>query len=112
MTGDDGYRIEVEELAWLIGHVSRLTAARLEMLKSLQSALPREGEGTVAELKETLSQIIIMQTRLTGREESLDDLLEELVRLGTISHVALDESAVTGAAAEIARAAGRIQSKG
>ena len=111
-TGDDGYRIDVAELAWLIGHVGSLSAARLEMLKSLQTALPRDGEGAVVELKELLSQIIIMQTRLAGREESLDGLLEELVRLRGTSGVALDEGVVSGAAAEIVRAAERIQSKG
>ena len=50
-TGDDDYRIDVAELAWLIGHVSRLSAARLEMLKSLQSALPRTNEGALTSLK-------------------------------------------------------------
>ena len=99
-------------MAWLIGHVGRLSAARLEMLKSLQTALPRDGEGAVAELKDLLSQIIIMQTRLAGREESLDGLLEELVRLRGTGGVALDERVVSGAAAEIVRAAERIQSKG
>ena len=110
-TGDDGYRIDVAELAWLIGHVSRLSAARLEMLKSLQSVLPRKDEAAVTELKELLSQIIIMQTRLAEREESLDQHLEGLVRLGGISDVALYEGVVSGAAAEIVRAAERIQSK-
>ena len=108
--GDDGYRIDVAELAWLTGHVTRLSAARLEMLKSLQSALPRKDEDT--ELKELLSQIIIMQTRLAGREESLDQLLPELVRLSDASGVALDEGIVSGAAVEIVHAAERIQSKG
>ena len=109
---DDDHRIDVEELAWLIGHITRLSAARLVMLKSLQSALPRQDEGAVTELKELLSQIIIMQTRLAGREESLDELLEGLVRLGGISDVALDEGVVSGATAEIVRAAERFQSKG
>ena len=111
-TEDGGYRIEVAELAWLTGHVGRLSAARLEMLKSLQSALPREDEGAVSELKELLSQIIIMQTRLAGREESLDELLEELVRLGGTGDVALDEVVISGAATEILRAAERVRSKG
>ena len=111
-TGADGYRIDVAELAWLIGHVGVLNAARLEMLKSLQTTLPREDEGAVAELKELLSQIIIMQTRLAGREESLDQLLQEIVRLGGASGVALDEGIVSGAAVEIVQAAERIQSKG
>ena len=53
-----------------------------------------------------------MQTRLAGREESLDELLVGLVRLGGISDVALDEGVVSVAAAEIGRAAERIQSKG
>ena len=111
-TKDDGYRIDVAELARLTGHVGRLNAARLETLKSLQSALPREDEGAVSELKELLSQIIIMQTRLAGREESLDELLEELVRLGGTGDVALDEVVISGAATEILRAAERVRSKG
>ena len=111
-TGDDGYRIDAAELAWLIGHVGRLNAVRLEMLKSLQTMLPRDDEGALSELKELLSQIIIMQTRLAGREESLHQLLDDLVQLGGTGGVALDEGIVSGAAAEVLRAAQRIQSRG
>ena len=111
-TEDDGYRIDVAEFAWLIGHVGRLSAARLEMLKSLQTTLPRDDEGAPSELKELLTQIIIMQTRLAGRDESLDELLKELVRLRVTGGVTLDESTVSEAAAEVLRAADRIQSKG
>ena len=56
-----------DELAWLVAHASRLSATRLERLRSLQTALPGAG----GELKELLTDLIIIESRLAGRGERL-----------------------------------------
>lgn len=52
----------------------------MELLQGLQAALPRsDDEDTVAELKELLTNLIIMQNRLGERDARLGDLLGRLV---------------------------------
>ena len=55
-------QLPVEELGWLVGYSTRLDGLRLELLKALQSALPRDDEpdDVVAELKDLLTNLIIM----------------------------------------------------
>jgi hypothetical protein len=73
-----------------------LDGLRLELLKALQSALPRDDEpdDVVAELKDLLTNLIIMQNRLSGRDEELGQMLSRLDRSGALNDVPVDESIV------------------
>ena len=66
ITKGDSYRIAWQELAWLVSHANSMAEARLDLLKSLQTALPSQDSGDIADLKELLSNLIIMQSRLAG----------------------------------------------
>ena len=107
-----GYEITWEELAWLVGHINSIGAARLELLKSLQAALPSQEAGGLADLKEMLSNLIIMQTRLAGREKELDESLSALTENPPVSHIASNQDTISSVATEILDAAQRIRSKG
>ncbi len=111
ITKGDSYRIAWQELAWLVSHASSMAEARLDLLKSLQTALPSQDSGDIADLKELLSNLIIMQSRLAGREEELDGALSLLSGNPPVSHVALNQDTISSVATEILSAAHRITSK-
>ena len=86
------YRLGLDHLAWLIDHCTRLGASRLELLLGLQTALPKSDDGdSLTELKELLTNLVIMQTRLADREASLHDALRTLVDESRLDAVSLDE---------------------
>ena len=67
--------------------------ALLEALRALQRAvLAREDESS-SELKETLTNLIIMRTRLNERQSALPDLLREAAGQGMDSVVLSDDVA-------------------
>ena len=73
------YSLSFGELSWLVDHAGRLGALRLEILRALQSALSGSPENeSVKQAKELLTDLIIMQTRLAKRGESLQELLSPL----------------------------------
>ena len=90
--------LTVGELVWLIGATYRWNTLRLRFLAALQRVLPggREQDsetttqGGLEELKGTLTNIIIMQSRLNEREEPLVSLLEDAAKKGLVEGVALD----------------------
>ena len=108
----DSYEIAWEELAWLVGHANSMAEARLGLLKSLQAALPSQEAGGIADLKGLLSNLIIMQSRLAGREKELDESLSALSGNPPVSHIASNQDTISSAATEILNAAQRIRSKG
>jgi hypothetical protein len=112
ITVDDSYEISWEELAWLVGHTNSMAETRLALLKSLQTALPSQESGGIANLKELLSNLIIMQTRLAGRENELDESLSAMSENPPVSHVASNQDTITSAATNILNAALRLRSKG
>ena len=112
ITVGDSYEITWEELAWLVGHTNSMAEARLDLLKSLQAALPSHEAGDIADLKELLSNLIIMQTRLAGREKELDESLSALSGIPPVSHIASNQDTISSVATEILNAAQRIRSKG
>ena len=112
ITVGDSYEITWEELAWLVGHTNSMAEARLDLLKSLQAALPSQEAGDIADLKELLSNLIIMQTRLAGREKELDESLSALSGIPPVSHIASNQDTISSVATEILNAAQRIRSKG
>ena len=89
---DDRYQLSADQLLWLIQHSTRLGGQRLELLRALQSALPKSGEpGPLADLKELLTDLIIMQSRLAEREERLGQLLHQLIDARLLDRVPVDE---------------------
>lgn len=85
------YTLSVEELVWLVRHCARLGALWLRLLKDAQAALPAQDDGPVSELKDLLTNLIIMQTRLAGQEEGLDRLLRKGLEEAQLERVAVDE---------------------
>jgi hypothetical protein len=112
ITVDDSYEISWKELVWLVGHTNSMAETRLTLLKSLQTALPSQESGEIANLKELLSNLIIMQTRLAGRENELDESLSAMSENPPVSHVASNQDTITSAATDILNAALRLRSKG
>ena len=95
-SSDQRYQLGIDELVWLLGHCSRLSDSRLALLRVLQSALPSSGEpDLVAELKELLSDVIIMETRVSGRNAPLSELLKELAGSRRLDGVPVDEASLT-----------------
>ena len=105
------YRLGLDHLAWLVDHCTRLGALRLELLRGLQAALPKSDDGdSVTELKELLTNLIIMQTRLADREASLHDALRRLVDDSRLDAVLLDEELLREAIQQIVDAPARVRS--
>ncbi len=105
------YRLRLDHLAWLIDHCTRLGALRLELLRGLQAALPKSDDGdSVTELKELLTNLIIMQTRLADREDSLHDALRRLADDSRLDTVLLDEKLLREAIQQIVDARARVRS--
>ena len=85
------YHLRPEEAVWLMRHCTMLSGLRLHLMRELQSALPRAEESTaVTDLKELLSNLIIMGTRLADRDESVMELLERLPEDGVLDSLAVD----------------------
>ncbi len=105
------YRLGLDHLAWLIDHCTRLGALRLELLRGLQAALPKsDDEDSFTELKELLTNVIIMQTRLADREASLHDALRRLADDSRLDAVYLDEKLLRETIQEIVDAPARVRS--
>jgi len=105
------YQLTIEELAWLVEHSVHLSELRLGLLRALQAALPlSEERGGITELKELLTNLIIMQTRLTDREEKLHDLLHQLIEARMLDHVLVDGASLKRGIQHIGEAAGHVRS--
>ena len=108
--GEGRYRLGLDHLAWLIDHCTRLGALRLELLRGLQTALPKSDDGdSMTELKELLTNLIIMQTRLADREASLHDALMRLVDDSRLDAVSLDEELLRETIQQIVDAQARVR---
>ncbi len=76
-TAGERYQLDIDHLIGLLGRCTRLGELRLELLRALQSSWSSSGEtGTVVELKELLTNLIIMETRVSDRNERLSEALE------------------------------------
>ena len=108
-TADGRQQLSADELAWLLEHTTRLNALHLELLRALQAALPAaEGESAAGELKPLLTDLIIMGSRLAGREEALLGLLG---RLGESvgEAVPVDEAGLSAGLHELMNASSHIR---
>ena len=96
--GGEAYELDIGELVWLVEHAGSVGGLRLELLQALQSALHRSDEqGVVPELKQLLTDLIIMQSRLAGRDETLLELMHGLIDARALEGVSLDEAVLRGA---------------
>ena len=97
-TVDGEYQLDIDHLLWLLGHCTGLGEFRLDLLRALQSSLLSSGEtGTVVELKELLTNLIIMETRVSDRSERLSELLKDLTEAGGLDRVPVDQLSLTDA---------------
>ena len=109
-TAGERYQLDIDHFVWLLGHCTRFSGLKLELLRSLQSALSGSGEtGTVVELKELLTNLIIMETRVSDRKERLSELLKEITGGGGLDRVPVDQVALTDAIQAIIEVYGHLR---
>ena len=85
---DGRYVLRAEVLARLVRLLTDLGELRLGLLTGLQNALPRADEDSpVEELKETLTNLIIMQSRTAGREAGVAQNILDLALAGEVQPV-------------------------
>ena len=90
----DRYGIKLEELELILGSAHSLNTTRQEFLTALQRSLPTPrdeepqlSERLVSDLKDALTNVIIMQTRLSDREQSLLELLHQAAEQHAVDEV-------------------------
>ena len=77
--------VSIEGIRRALEHANQRSEALLEVLRALQRAAPADEEESSSELKETLTNLIIMRTRLNERQSVLPDLLREAAGQGLTS---------------------------
>lgn len=77
--------VSIEDIAGALEHANQRSEALLEVLRALQRAVPADEEESSSELKETLTNLIIMRTRLNERQSALPALLSEAAGQGLTS---------------------------
>ena len=85
--------VPIEDLTRALEHAHRRSEALLEALRALQRATPAREEESSSELKETLTNLIIMRTRLNERQSALPALLREATGCGLTSVLLPDDVA-------------------
>jgi hypothetical protein len=86
----------LEELIWLLGHATEMNEVRLRLLQSLQRGLSAQqtksgvAASTVDDLREALTNVIIMQSRISEREETLLDDIKSARAQGLLDSAAPD----------------------
>ncbi|MFQ6030671.1 MAG: hypothetical protein ACE5Q6_24635, partial [Dehalococcoidia bacterium] len=64
----------------------------------------------VVELKELLTNLIIMETRVSDCNERLSELLKEIIEAGGLDWVPVDQGALTDAIQAIIKVNGHVRS--
>ena len=77
--------VSIEDITRTLEHANQRSEALLEVLRTLQRAVPAHDEDASSELKETLTNLIIMRTRLNERQSALPELLREAAGQGFTS---------------------------
>ena len=107
---DGRYVLRAEVLARLVRLLTDLGELRLGLLTGLQNALPRADEDSpVEELKETLTNLIIMQSRTAGREAGVAQNILDLALAGEVQPVAIDPDKVRRGLTSLLEAADRVR---
>lgn len=77
--------VSIEDITRTLEHANQRSEALLEVLRALQRSVPAHEEDSSSELKETLTNLIIMRTRLNERQSALPGLLREAAGQGFAS---------------------------
>ena len=77
--------VSIEGIRRALEHANQRSEALLEILRALQRAVPADEVDSSSELKETLTNLIIMRTRLNERQSALPALLSEAAGQGLTS---------------------------
>ncbi len=77
--------VSIEGVARALEHANQRSEALLEVLRALQRAVPVNADESSSELKETLTNLIIMRTRLNERQSAIPALLNEAAGQGLTS---------------------------
>ena len=85
--------VSIEDITRALEHANQRSEALLEVLRALQRATPSQSDDSSSELKETLTNLIIMRTRLNERQSVLPELLREAAGRGLTSVVLPDDVA-------------------
>ena len=85
--------VTIEDITGALEHANQRSEALLEVLRALQRTSPAREEETSSELKETLTNLIIMRTRMNERQSVLPELLREAAGRGLTSVVLPDDVA-------------------
>ncbi len=83
--------VSIEDLTRALERAHERSEALLTALRTLQIAAPPHSEGTSAELKESLTNLIIMRTRLNERQSALPELMREVSEQGLLTSVLLPD---------------------
>ncbi len=85
--------VSIKDLTQALERAHRRSEALLDALRALQRMIPSNEEESSSELKETLTNLIIMRTRLNERQSVLPELLREAGERGLTSVVLADDVA-------------------
>ena len=85
--------VSIEDITRTLEHANQRSESLLEVLRALQRAVPVHEEDASSELRETLTNLIIMRTRLNERQSVLPELLREAAERGLTTVVLPDEVA-------------------
>ena len=85
--------VSIEDITRTLEHANQRSESLLEILRALQRAVPAHEEDASSELKETLTNLIIMRTRLNERQSALPGLLREAAERGLTTVVLPEEAA-------------------
>ncbi len=117
-TGDrKRYAISLEELQRIIAASHSINVARMDLLTALQRSVPSTGNTETstsspqtfdAELKDALTNVIIMQTRVNEREQSFHKLLAQAIEQRTVDAVPVEPGHVEDWAKAVLEAARQI----
>ena len=77
--------VSIEDVTRTLEHANQRSESLLEVLRALQRSVPANEEDSSSELKETLTNLIIMRTRLNERQSALPGLLREAAGQGFAS---------------------------
>ena len=117
MPGVEDYAMGLQELKLIVEDSHRINTARLEHFTALQRALPapRGNEHTLSsqqshlrDLRDSLTNIIIMQSRLSEREKDFLELLKQNAENQIIEGVPMEPVVVGGWAKAILEARRRL----
>ena len=83
--------VSIKDVIRTLDHAYSRSEALLDLMRALQRAFATGDDEDVAELKESLTNVIIMRTRLNERQAGLTELLDKASKTQAIGSVAVPE---------------------